>query len=232
MTPIQTRLHQTHQRIFQAACRAGRRPARLLVITKARPAHMVKEAWEAGHKAFGEGYVLEGLHKIQQLSCLPDLEWHFTGKLQSNKTRLVAQNFDWMHSLDQIKTAHRLNSQRSSSLAPLNLCLQVNIDNQPTKSGVHPSEVISLAQQLITLPALKLRGLMAIPAPQDDPEQQRPAFRAMRSLFDDLHAQFPEQQLDTLSMGMSADMEVAIEEGATLVRIGTAIMGAPEVPPG
>lgn len=225
MTAIQMRLEETRRRIELAAGRAGKLAPRLLVISKSRPASLIREAWQAGQRAFGENYVLEGLEKIRQLQDLADLEWHFTGRLQSNKARHVAEHFDWIHSVDRLKTAQRLSVLRPDSLPPLNLCIQVNIDSQATKGGVHPDALLPLAQQLVRLPQIRLRGLMAIPAPPDQPDQQRHIFRTMKQLFDQLRTQLQEPQLDTLSMGMSADMELAVEEGSTLVRIGTAIMG-------
>ena len=176
---------------------------------------------------FGESYVQEAQGKQAQLADLA-LEWHFIGPLQSNKTRPVAEAFDWVHSVDRLRIAERLSAQRPVGLPPLNVCIQVNIDREPTKSGVLPDEVAELAHAVAMLPALRLRGLMAIPRPADDPEVQRGSFRRVRELFEQLRGEG--LALDTLSMGMSDDLEAAVMEGATLVRVGTAIFGARNSP--
>jgi hypothetical protein len=211
--------------VTEAATKAGR-PAdavRLLAVSKTFPAAAVREAYRAGQTAFGENYLQEALDKIGALRELP-LEWHFIGPVQSNKTRAIAEHFDWVHGVDRLKVAERLSAQRPASLPPLNICLQVNVSGEASKSGVTPDDVAQLAGEVVRLPRLQLRGLMAIPAPTDDPVRQRAPFARMRELFAALKAQG--MQLDTLSMGMSHDFAVAIQEGATIVRVGTAIFGA------
>jgi len=198
----------------------------LLAVSKTFGADAVIEAAEAGQRAFGENYLQEALDKMAAVhAARPDLllEWHFIGPIQSNKTRPIAEYFEWVHSVDREKIARRLSEQRPAHLPPLNICLQVNISGEPSKSGVAPEEVMQLAQQVAGMPNLKLRGLMAIPEPADDPEQQRAPLRRMRELLTSL--QTAGLALDTLSMGMSSDLEAAIAEGATIVRIGTAIFG-------
>ncbi|MBN3766375.1 YggS family pyridoxal phosphate-dependent enzyme [Burkholderia sp. Ac-20365] len=215
------------QRIALAAQVAGRDPASvaLLAVSKTFPAEDVRAAHAAGQRAFGENYVQESLTKIEALADLrASLEWHFIGPLQSNKTRPVAENFDWVHSVDRLKIAQRLSEQRPDGLPPLNVCLQVNISGEESKSGVTADEALAVARQIAALPRLRLRGLMAIPEPAGNVEQQRVPHRALRELFDKLRAEGLE--LDTLSMGMSGDLEAAVLEGATIVRIGTAIFGA------
>jgi hypothetical protein len=225
MTTIISALQAVKQRIESAALRAGRasHDIRLLAVSKTFPAEAVREAFQAGQTAFGESYVQEAVGKIMALSELP-LEWHFIGPLQSNKTRLVAENFSWVHSVDREKIADRLSSARPAALPPLQVCLEVNVSGEASKGGVAPQELEALAAHVRTLPRLQLRGLMAIPAATDDTALQRQQFRAVRELLDQLnHQNF---QLDTLSMGMSNDLEAAIAEGATIVRIGSAIFGA------
>jgi hypothetical protein len=209
-----------------AACIAAGRPlesVRLLAVSKTWPAASVREAIAAGQRAFGENYVQEAIDKKAELASLspdPGLEWHFIGPLQSNKTRLVAENFAWVHSVDRLKIAERLSAQRPPELAALQICLQVNVSGEASKSGCDPDQVATLARTLATLPGLRLRGLMAIPEPSDDPLKQRQQFAILRRLRDSLP-----MELDTLSMGMSHDLEAAIMEGSTLLRIGTAIFG-------
>jgi pyridoxal phosphate enzyme (YggS family) len=209
-----------------AACIAAGRPlesVRLLAVSKTWPAASVREAIAAGQRAFGENYVQEAIDKKAELASLspdPGLEWHFIGPLQSNKTRLVAENFAWVHSVDRLKIAERLSAQRPPELAALQICLQVNVSGEASKSGCDPDQVATLARTLATLPGLRLRGLMAIPEPSDDPLKQRQQFAILRRLRDSLPL-----ELDTLSMGMSHDLEAAIMEGSTLLRIGTAIFG-------
>jgi pyridoxal phosphate enzyme (YggS family) len=209
-----------------AACIAAGRPlesVRLLAVSKTWPAASVGEAIAAGQRAFGENYVQEAIDKKAELASLspdPGLEWHFIGPLQSNKTRLVAENFAWVHSVDRLKIAERLSAQRPPELAALQICLQVNVSGEASKSGCDPDQVATLARTLATLPGLRLRGLMAIPEPSDDPLKQRQQFAILRRLRDSLPL-----ELDTLSMGMSHDLEAAIMEGSTLLRIGTAIFG-------
>lgn len=198
----------------------------LLAVSKTFGADAVITAVEAGQNAFGENYLQEALEKISTVRAKrPDLnlEWHFIGPIQSNKTRAIAENFDWVHSVDRIKIAQRLSEQRPARLPPLNICLQVNISGEASKSGLLPDDVLRVAQEIADLPRLRLRGLMAIPEPEGNAEQQRAPFREMRALLEKLRA--AGLQLDTLSMGMSSDMPAAIAEGATIVRIGSAIFG-------
>ncbi|AHB74971.1 MULTISPECIES: YggS family pyridoxal phosphate-dependent enzyme [Pandoraea] len=230
MSTIAAHLHDVLSRIARATADAGR-PAnsvRLLAVSKTFGADAVREASAAGQRAFGENYVQESLDKIAALAGErvdgERLEWHFIGPLQSNKTRPVAEHFDWVHSVDRLKIAERLSAQRPTGMAPLQVCLQVNISGEASKSGVAPGDVPAVARAIAALPNLRLRGLMAIPEPEDDPARQRAPFRAVRELFDALCA--GGLPLDTLSMGMSGDLEAAIAEGATMVRIGTAIFGA------
>lgn len=198
----------------------------LLAVSKTFGPDTVIEAAQAGQRAFGENYLQEALEKIVAVQAMqPDLllEWHFIGPIQSNKTRPIAEHFDWVHSVDREKIAQRLSEQRPAHLPPLNVCLQVNISGEESKSGAAPEQVPELARKIAGLPRLKLRGLMAIPEPAAEAEKQRAPLRQLRQLFDALRAQG--LALDTLSMGMSADLEAAIAEGATIVRIGTAIFG-------
>ncbi|MGE8497330.1 MAG: YggS family pyridoxal phosphate-dependent enzyme [Pseudomonas sp.] len=192
----------------------------LLAVSKTKPAEAVREAFAAGQHDFGENYLQEALDKQAALADLP-LIWHFIGPIQSNKTRPIAEHFAWVHSVDRLKVAERLSAQRPTHLPPLNICLQVNVSGEASKSGCSPDELAALAHAVTQLPNLKLRGLMAIPEPTDDPVQQRGAFARLRALQDHLGL-----GLDTLSMGMSHDLEAAIAEGATWVRIGTALFGA------
>ena len=217
------------ERISTCCHACGRDPegVTLLAVSKTRPAQDLRSAYGAGQRHFGENYLQEALAKQEEVSDL-DIEWHFIGPLQSNKTRAVAEHFHWVHSVERLKIAQRLSAQRPADLPPLNLCLQVNIDGEASKSGVAPSEVEALAHAVAELPNIRLRGLMAIPAPQEEAAAQRRPFAAMAELLQRLRAQLPDQPLDTLSMGMSGDMEVAIECGATMVRIGTDIFGARE----
>ena len=226
MDMIADKLMQVRARIAAACEGAGRdvRSVTLLAVSKTQPALAVRAAWAAGERRFGENYVQEGIDKIAALADLRDaLEWHLIGPLQSNKTRLVAEHFDWVHTLDRLKIAQLLSAQRAAQRAPLQVCLQVNISAQASKSGAAPAELPELAHAVAALPGLRLRGLMAIPEPSTDPAAQAAPYRALRSLFESLRAQgLP---LDTLSMGMSDDLEAAIGEGATLVRVGSAIFG-------
>jgi len=229
MSTIAHNLQAVTQAIVAATAEAQRSPgsARLLAVSKTFGADAVLAAVEAGQRAFGENYLQEGVDKIRAVrEALPaqQLEWHFIGPIQSNKTRPIAEHFDWVHTVEREKIAVRLSEQRPDGLAPLNICLQVNISGEASKSGVAPGDVLALARQVATLPKLQLRGLMAIPEPTDEEGEQRAAFRRMRELFDSLRAAGLE--LDTLSMGMSADMRAAILEGATIVRVGSAIFGA------
>ncbi len=227
MDMIADKLVQVRARIA-AACADAKRDVRsvtLLVVGKTQPADALRAACAAGAGRFGENYVQEGIEKIAALADLRGaIEWHLIGPLQANKTRNVAAQFDWVHSIDRLRIAQRLSEQRPVHLAPLQVCLQVNIDAQPSKSGVEPAELPELAQAVAALPRLHLRGLMAIPAPAADPALQRVPHRALRELLERLRAGGIE--LDTLSMGMSDDLEAAIAEGSTLVRVGSAIFGA------
>jgi hypothetical protein len=227
MSDIARNLDAVHRRIVQAAQAAGRDSAsvRLLAVSKTFSAQDVHTAFAAGQRAFGENYVQEAIGKIEALAELrADLEWHFIGPLQSNKTRPVAEHFDWVHSVDRLKIAQRLSEQRPDTLPALNVCLQVNVSGEASKSGVSAADAPALAHEIAALPRLTLRGLMSIPEPAADLDAQRVPHRVLRALFDDLRAEG--LALDTLSMGMSADLEAAVLEGATLVRIGTAIFGA------
>jgi pyridoxal phosphate enzyme (YggS family) len=224
MTSIAANLQAVRARIA-AACVAAGRPAesvQLLAVSKTWPAANVREAVAAGQRAFGENYVQEAVDKAVQLAE-SGLEWHFIGPLQSNKTRLVAENFAWVHSVDRIKIAERLAAQRPPGLAPLQVCIQVNVSGEASKSGCAPDQAAVLAHAVAALPRLSLRGLMTIPEPSEDSSLQRSRFALLRQLRDRLKA--GGLALDTLSMGMSHDLEAAIMEGATLVRIGTAIFG-------
>ena len=224
---IADKLAQVNARIA-SACAAALRPVQsvtLLAVSKTFSADDVREACTAGQFRFGENYVQEGLDKIAALADLRDrLEWHLIGPLQSNKTRVVAESFDWVHSLDRLKVAERLSAQRPPQLPPLSVCLQVNISGEASKSGVAPADVPALAHAVAGLPRLRLRGLMAVPEPAVDFEGQRRPHRALHALLERLRSDG--LALDTMSAGMSADLEAAIAEGATLVRIGTAIFGA------
>jgi len=227
MSSILRNLQQVNRRIADACTAADRavQTVTLLAVSKTQPAQAVREAEAAGQRAFGENYVQEALDKIAALADLrPHLEWHLIGPLQGNKTRAVAEAFDWVHSVDRLKIAQRLSEQRPAELPPLQVCLQVNISGEASKSGLAPAEVPGAAQAVAALPRLSLRGLMAIPEPADGFEAQRAPHRALRELLASL--QRDGLALDTLSMGMSADLEAAVVEGATLVRVGTAIFGA------
>ena len=194
----------------------------LLAVSKTRSADEIREAFQAGLHCFGENYLQEAQTKMEALIDLP-IEWHFIGPLQSNKTRQVAESFAWVHSVDRLKIAKRLSEQRPEHLPPLNICLQVNIDDEQSKSGCRPEDALNLAKEIALLPNLSLRGLMAIPSPTEDIQQQHQAFKAVATLADQLNQQG--LSLDTLSMGMSSDLSAAIAEGSTLVRVGTALFG-------
>ncbi|QPF72488.1 YggS family pyridoxal phosphate-dependent enzyme [Roseateles sp. DAIF2] len=227
MATISDNLQQLHQRLT-TACTAADRPVQsvtLLTVSKTFPGDAVRAAFAAGERRFGENYVQEGLDKIAQLADLrSQLEWHLIGPLQSNKTRAVAEAFDWVHSVDRLKIAERLSAQRPQGLPPLSVCLQVNISGEASKSGCAVAELPALARAVAALPRLRLRGLMAIPEPTGDFEAQRAPHRALARLLAELNTT-QDLALDTLSMGMSADLEAAIAEGATMVRVGTAIFG-------
>ena len=224
MSAIASNLQAVRARIVKAASDAGRSPegVELLAVSKTWPVDRVIEAARAGQRAFGENYVQEGVAKALATVDL-DLTWHFIGPLQSNKTRPVAEHFAWVHSLERLKIAERLSAQRPSVLPPLQVCVQVNVSGEASKSGCAPEEASTLCRAIADLPRLRLRGLMAIPEATDDDAAQRAAFGRLRSIYNQLRADgLP---LDTLSMGMSHDLEAAVSEGATIVRIGTAIFG-------
>lgn len=227
MAMIADNLQQVRERIGRA-CALAARPVQsvtLLVVGKSFGVEALRDACAAGARAFGENYVLEAVEKIAALADLRDaIEWHMIGPLQSNKTRPVAEQFDWVHSVDRLRIAQRLSEQRPPALPPLQVCLQVNVSGEASKSGLRPDEVAAVAREVATLPRLTLRGLMAIPEPAADPAAQRAPFRALRELAEALRADGI--ALDTLSMGMSADLDAAIAEGATIVRVGSAIFGA------
>jgi PLP dependent protein len=223
---IEMTLQRVHQRIATACKLAGRdvQSVTLLAVSKTFGVDAVRAAIAAGQRRFGENYVAEAIDKITALAVEGHpLEWHLIGPLQSNKTRVVAEHFDWVHTVDRLKIAQRLSEQRPPHLPPLQVCLQVNISQEPTKSGFHPNEVAAAAHAVAVLPNLRMRGLMAVPEPSADATQQRAAHRALRELLQTLLTQG--LALDTLSMGMSADLEAAITEGSTLVRLGSAIFG-------
>lgn len=224
MTSISTNLQAVRARIRAAAQACGRRPEEvaLVAVSKTWPAAAVREAAAAGQRAFGENYVQEGCAKAEALAEL-GLEWHFIGPLQSNKTRLVASYFDWVHSVDRLKIAERLSAQRDIHRPPLNVCIQVNVSGEASKSGVAPADVAALARAVAGLPRLRLRGLMCIPEPTQDPAVLAARFGVLRTLRVSLADEG--LALDTLSMGMSHDLEAAIAAGATMVRVGTAIFG-------
>lgn len=224
MTSIAANLQAVLQRI-EAATRAAARPpgsVRLLAVSKTWPAASVEQAYAAGQRAFGENQEQEAVRKITALARLP-IEWHFIGPIQSNKTRPIAEHFAWVHSVDRPRIAERLAAQRPPHLPPLSVCVQVNVSGEASKSGVEPAQTAQLAGVVAGLPRLRLRGLMTIPAPSSDPRRQRAQFAVLHRLYDALRADGLE--LDTLSMGMSDDLEAAIMEGATMVRVGTAIFG-------
>lgn len=213
-------------RIQQAAREAGRKceTVRLIAVSKTQPASALAQAYACGQRDFGENYLQEALEKQASLTNLSSIVWHFIGPIQSNKTRPIAENFTWIHSIDREKVAQRLNDQRPADLPPLQVCLQVNIDDETSKSGVSLTELSALAKAVSQMPRLQLRGLMAIPAANNTPEQQHQAFRKLREALVNLQTQG--YKVDTLSMGMSGDLDAAIAEGATMVRVGTDIFGA------
>jgi PLP dependent protein len=222
---IADRLANVTARIQAAAAAAGRdaQTVRLIAVSKTQPPAAIAQAYAWGQRAFGENYLQEALEKQADLQSLDDIEWHFIGPIQSNKTRAIAENFAWVHSIDREKVAQRLNNQRPENLPPLQVCLQLNIDNEDTKSGVSLAQLPLLADAVKQLPRLQLRGLMAIPAAAKTPEEQHRAFARVRTAFERLNKEG--MGLDTLSMGMSGDMEAAIAEGASYVRIGTDVFG-------
>jgi pyridoxal phosphate enzyme (YggS family) len=224
MTTIASNLQAVNAAIAEAALLSGRtvNEISLLAVSKTFPAEALRMAFAAGQVRFAENYLQEALTKISSLQDLP-IEWHFIGPIQGNKTRSIAEHFAWVHSVDRLKIAERLSAQRPAHLPPLQLCVQVNVSNEASKGGVSPDELNALVQGIIALPNLKLRGLMAIPAPSDEIAAQRAAFASVKYLFNQLNNQG--DSLDTLSMGMSQDFASAIAEGATMVRIGSAIFG-------
>lgn len=229
MPAIQSRLETVRQQIQQAAEKYQRQPdsVQLLAVSKTHPAEAIRQAVAAGQRRFGESYIQEALDKIAQLRDL-DLEWHYIGRIQGNKTRAIAENFDWVHSIDSAKQLRRLNDQRPDDLPPLKVCLQVKIDDEESKAGITPGEARELISAIRDYPRLALQGLMTLPAPSEQLEAQRVPFRRLREIRDQLaSADLP---LETLSMGMSGDLEAAIAEGSTLVRIGTAIFGPRHYP--
>jgi PLP dependent protein len=228
MSSIAENLQVVHENIHLAATACQRKPSdiHLLAVSKTFSTTAILKAIQAGQTRFGENYLQEALEKIadvkHQTPSIP-IEWHFIGPIQSNKTRLIAENFDWVHTVDREKIAMRLAEQRPSHLPALNICIQVNISAEPSKSGVMPTDALALAQQIIQLPHVRLRGLMAIPEATDNIIEQRQAFAQLRTLSE--HLQTNGIALNTLSMGMSGDMAAAITEGSTMVRIGSAIFG-------
>jgi len=229
MTTIASNLQAVRDAMAAAATEAGRAPddISLLAVSKTFAPEAIREAYQAGQTRFAESYVQEALHKIVALHDLP-LEWHYIGPIQSNKTRAIAEHFAWVHSVDRLKIAERLSGQRPAHFPPLQVCLQVNISGEASKSGAPPGETAQLAMAIAQLPHLRLRGLMAVPEPGDDVAAQRAAFARLRRLFEQLNRQG--LQLDTLSMGMSHDFAAAVAEGATMVRVGSAIFGQREYP--
>lgn len=220
----QERYRHTRERIESACRQAARAPdaVRLLAVSKRHPAEAIRHMHALGQVAFGENYVDEGVAKIEALADL-ELEWHYIGPIQSNKTRLIAAHFDWVESIDRAKIVRRLDDQRPGELGPLNVLIQVNLDGEAQKAGCAPGEIEALAAQIAGSDRLNLRGLMAIPAPREDSEEQRKVFARLRGLFEKLRDDHP--QADTLSAGMTADLEAAIAEGSTMVRLGTALFG-------
>jgi pyridoxal phosphate enzyme (YggS family) len=225
MSATGIRLQSVHSRIRAAALAAGRDPqsVRLLAVSKTQAAAAIREAFDAGQRDFGENYVQEAIGKQAELAELP-IHWHFIGPIQSNKTRLIASHFDWVHSIDRLSVAERLSAQRPAGKPPLQACIQVNVSGEASKSGCDPAEAAALVRAAARLPGLAVRGLMTIPEPTDDPDRQRAQLESLRTLAQDIVAQGG-PALDTLSMGMSDDLEAAIGAGSTMVRIGTAIFG-------
>ena len=228
MSTIENNITALQKRIQQAASDAGRNPdeIQLLAVTKTRNSTQISRAISAGVHCFGENYLQEAMGKIEQFRDAR-LDWHFIGPLQSNKTRQAAENFSWVHTVDRIKIAQRLSTQRPNNMPALDICLQINIDNESSKSGFSQDQAMDVAATIAQLPKLKLRGLMAIPSPRSTYKEQRQPFAQLRTLMQQINSGLDNsQKLDTLSMGMSADLEAAIAEGATLVRVGTDIFGA------
>jgi pyridoxal phosphate enzyme (YggS family) len=223
MTILIDLFKQTHAQIQQAEIIYQRQPGSvlLLAVSKTKPASIIATAYQAGQRHFGENYLQEALSKQQALSAF-DITWHFIGPIQSNKTKTIASHFDWVHSVDKLKIAQRLSEQRPHNLAPLNICLQVNISDEASKSGIRLNELSELCEQVATLPNIKLRGVMAIPAPSSSFEQQCQPYKTLYQAVKRLN----KPELNTFSFGMSDDLNAAIAEGSTIVRIGTALFGA------
>ena len=228
MDELSSRYQGLSERITQSVLQAGRQPhsVHLLAVSKTFPAEQVAAVAALGQHDFGENYVQEGVDKITALQSVAGLVWHCIGPLQSNKTRLVAEHFDWVHSVDRLKIAQRLSEQRPAHLPPLQVCLQVNTDGGPTKAGVAPADALALAQAVVALPRLQLRGLMTIPDQVAGFDAQLALHAQAKRLFDELQAALGLPNFDTLSMGMSADLEAAVQAGSTMVRVGTAVFGA------
>lgn len=229
MNTIASRLQQVLTQIENAAATSSQksREINLLAVSKTKPASMVKEVYALGQRKFGENYLQEGVEKVKELredGNYNEIEWHFIGPIQSNKTRPVAENFDWVQSIDRLKIAQRLNDQRPADMAPLNVCIQVNISTEESKSGTDLQNASDLAHAVEAMPNLTLRGIMAIPENTPDLERLKSQFKQLRSLYLSLQDQY--KQIDTLSMGMTGDLELAIEQGSNMVRIGTAIFGS------
>ena len=230
MQTIAERLDSARKGIDQAATSAHRPPnsIKLLAVSKTKPVSDIMEAYEAGQRMFGENYVQEGVEKVQALAHLSDIEWHMIGPIQSNKTKVVAEHFDWVQSVDREKIAKRLNDQRPANLPPLNVCVQINIDDEQSKSGVKPSELADIITFIQSQENLRLRGLMAIPKADPTADEQNMSLSKLKEIFDHYHNSLT--NFDTLSVGMSSDMQAAILNGSTMVRIGTAIFGKREYP--
>lgn len=229
-TSLASRLAAAQQRQAEAARQAGRDPATILMlaISKTQPPEVIQEAYDAGLRAFGENYLQEAVDKQPLLPA--DIEWHCTGPVQSNKSKLVAEHFDWCHTVDSLRLAERLNNQRPPALPPLNVCIQLHIGGEESKSGIAADEVPAVAAAIAKLPRLRLRGIMTIPPASEDPAEQRRWFAEARAVYERMRAEIP--GVDTLSMGMSGDLEAAIAEGSTMIRVGSALFGprAPKTP--
>ncbi len=218
-------LESNYQQVLNRINKLAKHQVLLLAVSKTKPIEQIQALAKLGQQDFGENYLQESLNKI---AICPELTWHFIGPIQSNKTKLIAENFSWVHSVDRLKVANRLSNQRPEQLPSLNVLLEVNISGETSKAGLMPNEVVEMAKQVNQLPNLTLRGLMAIPIKANSYEEQRKPFKAMSELLKLCQQAIPDNQLDTLSMGMSADLEAAIEEGATIVRVGSDIFGARE----
>lgn len=226
MQTIADRLKSAHLRMEQATANAHRPPksVQLLAVSKTKPVSDITQAYEAGQRLFGENYIQEGVEKVQALSHLSDIEWHMIGPIQSNKTKLVAEHFHWVQSVDREKIARRLNDQRPEGMPPLNVTIQLNIDDEDSKSGISITDLPGLIDSIAAMPKLRLRGLMAIPKADPDAHQQQQTLSKLADLFSQYHTKLSD--FDTLSVGMSNDLEAAIQHGSTMVRIGTAIFGS------